>query len=286
MNFLELSHLNRDQATHLTELQETLRKHHHSSPNIYWHILKKMRPVPCNILAYSGRELIGFCSRFLFHMGSTEICLMVHPKFQTEFFIKSLVYQVIKYIPAEHKNFMIVSTPHEQKPLICPNGNWEFLYSSYRLQWQGAAKKPDSRPGFNLNKAKVEDYQGFKILSEIGFPNGTDLNPEIFKHIIENNTTQLWLLKKDELIVGSIQINQENRAYRISDITVLPEFRQQGLGHFLLKSMVHLLHQRQKNIILDVESTNPVALEWYLGLNMRKINTTDYWRLPFNELGI
>ena len=284
MNYLELTHLNREQSTHLSELQNAVHKHYQSAPNIYWHIIKKIRPMPWNILVYAGRELIGFCSRFLFQMGATEISLIVHPKFQTEFFIRPLIQQIQKFIPPEHKHMLVIPTPHQQKPLICPDAHWEFLYSSYRLQWQGPAKKPDPIPGFVFVKAETGDFSGFKRLTEIGFPHGTDMNEGIFKHIIENNTTQLWLLKKDDQIVGSIQINQENKVYRISDITVLPEYRKQGLGHFLLKSIIHMLHQRQKTIILDVESNNPIALNWYLSLNMKKLNISDFWRLSFQEL--
>lgn len=283
MTFLELTHLNRDQATHLLTLQKSIQKQFHSSPVVYWHIHKKIRPSPCNILAYAGKELIGFCSRFLFHSGECEISLLIHPRFQTEFFTKQLSYAVIKYIPPEHKSFIVISTPHGEKPIINSNAAWQYLHSSIRLQWQGPAKKPDPYPEFSLGKALHQDFNGFKYLSEQGFPNGTDMTSEIFSHIVDDHTTQLWLLKKDSQVIGSIQINQENKLYRISDITILPEYRKQGLGHFLLKSIIHQLFQRQKTIVLDVESTNQIALDWYLKLGMKKINIADFWKLPFAE---
>lgn len=283
MAFLELTHLNREQTTHLLSLQKIIQKQFQTSPVLYWHILKKIRPTPCNILAYSGRELIGFCSRYLFHSGECEISLLVHPKFQTEFFIKQLIFSVIKYIPGEHKNDIVLSTPHKTKPSIKPDADWKYLHSSIRLQWQGPIKKPDIIPGYILDKAIKSDYDGFKYLSEKGFPDGTDMSPEIFSHIVDDHTTQLWLLKQDNRVIGSIQINQENKLYRISDITVLPDYRKQGLGHYLLKSIIHILHQRQKTMILDVESTNEIALNWYLNLGMKKINTADFWKLSFSE---
>jgi GNAT superfamily N-acetyltransferase len=284
MAFLELTNLNREQTTHLLTLQKILQKQFQSSPVLYWHILKKIRPSPCNILAYAGSELIGFCSRYLFHSGECEISILVHPKFQTDFFIKQLIFSVIKYIPPEHKKDIVISTPHSFKPPIKPEADWVYLHSSIRLQWQGPVKKPDALPEFYLGKAIYGDFTGFKHLSEKGFPNGTDMSPEIFAHIVDDHTTQLWLLKKDSQVIGSIQINQENKLYRISDITVLPDYRKQGLGHYLLKSIIHILHQRQKTIILDVETNNEIALNWYLNLGMKKINTADFWKLPFSEL--
>jgi ribosomal protein S18 acetylase RimI-like enzyme len=283
MNFLELKSLNREQSTHLLELQQAIHKQYQASPLIYWHILKKDRPYACNILAYAGKELIGFASRYLFHQGTTELSLMVHPKFENEFFIKQLCFALIKYIPYGYKNFIVVSTPHQIKPLFKPNADWEFTHCSYRLQWQGPAKKPNPIPNIGLQKAKITDFDGFKYLSDVGFPNGTDMTPEIFESIIEGSQAQLWLLKQDQQVIGSIQINQENKYYRISDITVLPDFRGQGHANYMLKSILHLLQQRQKTIVLDVEDTNPIALNWYLRLGMKKINTSDFWRLPFKE---
>jgi ribosomal protein S18 acetylase RimI-like enzyme len=283
MNFLEIKSLNRVQSTHLLELQQTIHKHYHTSPLIYWHILKKDRPYPCNILCYAGNELIGFATRYLFHEGTTEISLIIHPKFENEFFIKQLCFALLKYIPFGYKEFIVISTGHGIKPLFKPHANWELIHCSYRLQWQGHAKKPNPLDNTLLQKAKSTDFDGFKHLSNVGFPNGTEMTPEIFESIIEGAQAQLWLLKQDHQVVGSIQINQENKYYRISDITILPDFRGKGFANYMLKSILNQLQQRQKPIILDVEDTNPIALNWYLRLGMKKINTSDFWRLPFKE---
>ena len=284
MSFLELSSLNRDQSNQLLDLQQAVHKRAHSSPLIYWHILKKPRPFPCNILAYHGKELIGFASRFLFHEGTCELSILIRPNFQTEFFAKQLLYALMKYIPNDYKEFVVMHTAHQQRPMIKPEGSWVYLYSSHRLQWTGPAKKPLLRPGFEFNKASPADFPGFKTISEIGFPQGTSMTEEIFNSIIESAGTQLWLLYHEQKVIGSIQVNQENKCYRISDITVLPEYRRQGLGNFMLISIVHQLQLRQKQIVLDVESNNETALAWYIGLGMKKINTSDFWRIPFSEL--
>jgi predicted acetyltransferase len=283
MTILQLSHINRDQATQLIQLQDTIQKRWQNGPVIYWHIIKKARPIPCNLLAYAGQELIAFCSRYLFQLDSCELSLMIHPRYENEFLIRQLVMQINSFIPPEHKKFISITTPHDCKPQYKPEAAWEYLYSSYRLQWQGPVKKPIPPQEFTLAKAKPQDFSGFKNLTNIGFPHGTEMIPEIFNHIIEDQGTQLWLLKKEQEVIGSIQVNQENKIYRISDITVLPEYRQQGLGNFLLKSIVYQLHQRQKLMVLDVESNNSLALNWYLGLGMKKINCADFWRLPYQD---
>lgn len=284
MNFLEVNSLNRDQSTDLVNLQQALKKQFQSTPALYWHILKKPRPLPCNLLGYAGKELIAFASRFLFHQGTTELSILIHPQFQNEFIAKQLFYGLLKYIPNDYKDYISLATPHQQKPLIQPdNPLWAKGHSSIRLQWFGPAKKPQAMANFQLEKAKLEHFSQFKTLCKVAFPYGTDMVPEIYNELITGSGTQLTLLKHQEQIIGSIQVNQENKYYRISDIAVLPEFRGQGLGNYLLKSILHQLITRQKPIVLDVEDDNELALKWYLGLGMKKINTCDFWRIPFAE---
>ena len=284
MNFLEVNSLNREQATSLLDLQQAIKKQYHSHPLVYWHILKKDRPMPCNLLAFAGKELIAFGSRFLFHEGTTELSILLHPRFQNEFLAKQLFQGLLKYIPNNYKQFITLATPHQQRPIIHPdNPNWTLEHSSIRLQWFGPAKKPVPLQDYILEKAKPEHFKAFQSLCKTAFPHGTEMIPEIFQELISGSSTQLSLLRHQDKIIGSIQVNQENKYYRISDIAVLPEYRRQGLGNFLLKSILHQLVQRQKPIILDVENNNEAALNWYLGLGMKKINTCDFWRLPFAE---
>lgn len=284
MKFLELTHLNREQCKQLNDLVLLIQKHQQHAPMVYWHIIKKIRPYPCNILVYSGNQLVGFASRFLFHEKNCEVSLILHPQIQDEHFAKQILLSLFRYIPKEYKDNIIICSAHGKRPFINPQSDWELLYHSYRLQWQGPAKKPSPLQNYTFQKAEKQDFKGFQQLLEIGFPHGTDMTPEIYQTIIEGQFTQLWLLKHEKKVIGAIQINQENKWCRISDITVHPDYRQQGLGEFLLMSIVYILHQRQKAICLDVESTNPVAFEWYLRRGMKKINCCDFWKIPTQKL--
>lgn len=112
MQFIELSHLNRQQFIELEALQQSIRQKHHHAPHLYWHILRKIRPYPCNILAYQAqKELLGFASRFLFHEGECEISLLIHPKYATSGLSKQLFYQLLPYIPTPNRQTLILSTP-------------------------------------------------------------------------------------------------------------------------------------------------------------------------------
>jgi ribosomal protein S18 acetylase RimI-like enzyme len=228
--------------------------------------------------------LVGFASRFLFHPGSVELSLMIHPKLRNELMAKKLLLPLLKYIPSTYKQSIVIATAHQQKPDIYPEKNWEYLYSSYRLKWQGIAKKPHPNPELEIIKAQMSDFKDFQNIIYTCFPESTELGEDIYEKLINNSMVTIYFLKKADEFIGAIQINQENKWYRISDVAILPSYQQHGYGHYLLMNIIHQLHSRQKQICLDVENTNTFVLNWYQRLGMVPLNISDYWKIAFTEI--
>ncbi len=281
---LEVTHLNKEQFQNLLDLQQQVKRKVKYTAPLYIHIIRAQRPYPCNILAYHGKELIGFSSRFLFHEQEVELSLIMHPKFKSAFLAKKLLIPLLKYIPLEYKKTVIITTPHNQRPDFHSEKNWEFLFSSHRLQWQGIASKPPVIEELDIIKAQPQHFENFQEIIHTCFPNGTQIVSEIYEHLMDNPLVQIYLLKKQNDILGAIQINQENKIYRISDVSILPAHRKQGYANYLLSHIIHQLASKHKDIILDVESRNHFVLAWYLRMGMKEINICDYWRIPYSEI--
>jgi ribosomal protein S18 acetylase RimI-like enzyme len=145
-------------------------------------------------------------------------------------------------------------------------------------------KKPNDIPELLIDKAKVTDFEPARIILKTCFPNGTEMTAEIFKHIIEDNFTKLYTLKKKDQLIGMIQVNQEGAGYRISDLCISPDFQGLKLGDFLLKTIIYKLYQRQQPIALEVDSHNPIIFAWYQRLGFKIINTRDFWQCPYQEI--
>lgn len=284
MNILEVAHLNREQFKQVQDLQQLIYQKYHSSPPVYWHIVRRIRPFNCNILCYNGPKLIGFISRFLFHPGETELCILIHPNFEAPNFVRQMVYPILKYIPADCRTKLIIPCPHQHKPLILHDANWKFIHHSYYLKWQGIAKKPIAMPGLAIDKAKLEDFAAASNILKTCFPNGTEMTADIFQHIIQDNFTKLYTLKKTGVLIGLVQVNQEGSCSRISDLCVMPDFQGQQFGAYLLKTIIYILYQRQKVITLEVDSNNSTVFSWYQRLGFKTINTRDFWYCPFQEI--
>lgn len=281
---IEVTHLNKEQYQQLLDLQAEVKKKDRFNAPLYTHIIREERPSPCNILFYQGRDLVGFSSRFLFHPGNVELSLIIHPQFRNDFMAKKLLLPLLKYIPSTYKQSAVIATPHQQKPSIYPEKNWEYLYSSYRLKWQGIARKPNPKPELEIIKARISDFKNFQNIVYNCFPESTELGEDIYEKLMNNSMVNIYLLKKADEVIGAIQINQENKWYRISDVAILPQYQQNGYGHYLLMHIIHQLHSRQKQICLDVENTNTFVLNWYQRLGMQTLNISDYWKLSFTEV--
>jgi ribosomal protein S18 acetylase RimI-like enzyme len=72
--------------------------------------------------------------------------------------------------------------------------------------------------------------------------------------------------------VGRLYIGEWATEVRIIDIALLPEYRNQGLGSFLLNGLMEHATGEQKTLSIHVEQNNP-AMRLYKRLGFQKINS-------------
>lgn len=78
------------------------------------------------------------------------------------------------------------------------------------------------------------------------------------------------ILQYDNLDIGRLYIQWEKDKLRLIDIALLPEFQKQGFGRQMLSELLTQAQERQLEIRLFVESTNP-AYHWYSRLGFAPI---------------
>lgn len=65
------------------------------------------------------------------------------------------------------------------------------------------------------------------------------------------------VILRDDSAVGRFYILREEREIRILDITVLPEYRNGGVGTTLLRDLLNEAEQSGKRVLIYVETFNP-----------------------------
>ncbi len=87
-------------------------------------------------------------------------------------------------------------------------------------------------------------------------------------------SAQFWVLEKKGIEIGRLYYDELFKgSIRIVDITLLPEFRNKGLGQIILKSILDRAKTIEKNVTIHVESFNP-AMNLYHKLGFKKISET------------
>lgn len=122
-----------------------------------------------------------------------------------------------------------------------------------------------------LRHAKAEEsLQIARLLAEIPEDKIEPLLPE-------DLANTLVLAKKDR-VIACIRIDESLKTYGIYGFVVDPDHRDRGLGQSILTTVIQqLLAKKQKEIYLEVESTNQRALHLYTKLGFRKEILFDYY---------
>jgi ribosomal protein S18 acetylase RimI-like enzyme len=82
-----------------------------------------------------------------------------------------------------------------------------------------------------------------------------------------------WVIEKTGIPIGRLYLHPEysKNSIRIIDITLLPEFRRQGIGEQLLKDIIALGCKTGRPVSIHVESFNP-AINLYKRLGFRIVD--------------
>ncbi|HEV7346678.1 GNAT family N-acetyltransferase [Telluribacter sp.] len=85
-----------------------------------------------------------------------------------------------------------------------------------------------------------------------------------------------WVIEKQGQVVGRlyVQENFQNREVRIIDISLLPDWRNRGIGAAILKDIMNEATRLQRPLTIHVESFNP-AKGLYERLGFKKVSETN-----------
>ena len=89
-------------------------------------------------------------------------------------------------------------------------------------------------------------------------------------------TAFFWLLVKDQEMIGRLYLDPQfaNNSVRIIDITLLPPWRNQGIGRQVLLDVIDYAKELNRSVTIHVESFNP-AMHLYKRLGFSLVSVTN-----------
>ncbi|MCR6653495.1 MAG: GNAT family N-acetyltransferase [Cellvibrionaceae bacterium] len=88
------------------------------------------------------------------------------------------------------------------------------------------------------------------------------------------NTSQFFIVRRDDLPVGRLFLDQWQQEIRIVDISLLPEFQQQQIGSWLFNFVFEQATTQNLRVSIHVEQHNPVRT-WYEKLGFKYKSQTN-----------
>lgn len=173
---------------------------------------------------------------------------------------------------AQKKNYsriLFITDPKDEylNSSLKQNAQLKKQFTEYRLVLQPAKFKPINT-SFILRKATINEAIA---IAKLQF--GTE-DPPLLSEDLEK--TFVFYLK-DQLI-ACVRIEEDQNSYGIYGFVVDPAFRGQGLGKICLNNIIQqLLRKKEKEIYLEVDSTNEVAYHLYVKMGFEKKSTFDYY---------
>lgn len=274
-------------AKELDELDSLGQDCHLSDGNIvptYTHILSQHRTLPCSLLYYQEKKLVGFLSAFFFYEDACEISVMVAPCCRRQGFATKMVTDVLPLIISQQIKSVIFSMPyHLNNAWLVEMG---FCYQNSEFQMQRVSKEAlTTNKAITVRPATIKDIPALCELDSACFSTPQAPMEERFHQLLNDNDYQLFIAQKDGVSIGKTHVYRQQNSARFTDIAILPALQGKGLGSAMLAYCINdCLSTKRLSINLDVETTNHQALNLYTRLGFVIKNAYDFWTISIKSL--
>ncbi len=122
-------------------------------------------------------------------------------------------------------------------------------------------------------------------LTQENCPKHTSFIPLSFLEAQRNWGWHMYALYADEKIIGYMSLSRENDdAYELHNLAVLPEYRHNGFGKMLLNHAKTVVKSFGGNVIkIGIIEESTVLKNWYIANGFEHVGTKKFDHLPFTS---
>ncbi|MBY0754028.1 GNAT family N-acetyltransferase [Clostridium sardiniense] len=236
------------------------------------------KTVPCFYMAYEKDELVAFLNTFIPSPSEGEVIVFTHPKFRRKGYFKALfqcakeellkagIEKVLLAIePKSKSGFAVLGRFNEAK--------WE--HSEYKMAHDGVEGIPKySHLNFiELDNSNREIYVGINLES---FSN-LEYNPNFIDTIIDSESRKGYIAYENEIPIGAFALKYDKEEAYIYNVGINSKYRGRGFGKELMGYAIKVGLAKCDKAVLDVDSSNPIALNLYKKCGFKTDCQVDYY---------
>lgn len=242
---------------------------------------------------FDGEELIGYVGIGSFggHDTPLEVNGMVHPEYRNQGVFKKLSELVFDEWKRRNSNNMLLlsdRTSKEGQDFI-KNIGANYHHTEYEMYFRQDKKEigpsGTSKGTCNLTFRKAKNEEAYEIAKQNAIYFGEEVPDENDKENLiipeeeEKKGFRIYFAEKDNEIVGKVHIELTDKG-GIYGLGVLPEHRRNGYAReMLIFAVSTLIEDGAKEVMLQVDSENPNALNLYKSCGFVETSIMDYYEM-------
>lgn len=262
---------------------------------------------------FDGQQIIGYIgiSSFGGSDSPSEVNGMVQPEYRGQGVFKTLSKLVIEELKRRSSTSMLLLSDRksESGQRFIKGTGAQYKHSEYEMYLREDNLKAFQSQlyGITFRKATNADTQEIARQNEIYFndeiedlknilnDNGTDnilaeetIVPSedmILPEEEEKRGMTIYLVEKDQRIIGKVHLQLISKIGGIYGLGVLPEYRGKGFGRaILIKAIEQLKEANPSEIMLQVATENANALNLYKSCGFVETSIMDYYELKHDSI--
>ncbi|WP_286907849.1 GNAT family N-acetyltransferase [Clostridium sp. UBA1652] len=238
---------------------------------------------------FDGEKLIGYIGIGSFGGFNTpiEVNGMVHPDYRKQGVFKKLSELVIdEWKRRNSSNMFLLSdrTSKEGQEFI-KNLGATYNHTEYEMYFRQEGSSETSKGLSNLTFRKANNEDAYELAKQDAIyfgeevPEENDKEKMILPEEEEKKGIKTYLAEKDNEIIGKVRLELTDKG-GIYGLGVLPKHRRKGYAREMLKFAVNtLLEDGAKEVMLQVDSENPNALNLYKSCGFVETSVMDYYEM-------
>ncbi len=281
---LSTHQLDGEQLTQLNALAKRCQNHDGNAIPIYTNQLLQRRNLPCNLLYYHQRQLIGFLSVFFFYDDACELTLMVDPAWRKQCIAARLMSTILPVLTSRELDHLFFLSPHGLNDAWLTSRGLSYHHSELQMQWKKGRAVTLNHPELSFCQSISDnDISTLVTIDMACFDTEKNILEDRFYRLLRDDTYQLFMIKLNNQPIGKAHLHRESGQAQLSDVAILPDYQGRGFGKELVAHCVQSAPQTLP-LRLCVELTNQTALNLYQKIGFKTINTWDFWVLPMTKL--
>ncbi len=276
------SKLGKNDLKEIRKLVDICKKADGFETKYYYNILKDRRiPEFDDFFYYLNGNLVAYLAIFCFKENEAEVSVCVHPKNRREGIFKRLFEEASGELARRGIKDALLLVQHGSQPAetICASYNAVFSHAEHEMTSKHSVEFHDL-PDVQLRDVTKDDAMELARIDAAGF--NTDFNKMVYRFLsgMKEKDRTVWMATHNGENIGKVHVrfDDDGRGY-IHDLCIPPEHRRKRYATAMVQECLTKLKKMGfKVIYLDVEATNPNAIELYTKCGFETTAIHDFWR--------